>query len=223
MIDRILQRFAARYYECNRDQFATEDTVYILSFSIIMLNTDLHNRNLNPKKKMKLDDFVRNNRGINNGGDLPRELLENLYNAIKVRGVAIAFYSISSNDDGKGDDFAAPLFVQSKEMRMKEGDMYESDILTFIGPRMSGWLKKRNEGTFSQWKRHWFVLVNGCLYYFVTPHDQDPRCIIPLDDVTVREVNQSKNSCRSGILISPPLPTTTTTNNIIITAAVAIP
>lgn len=85
MIDRILQRFAARYYQCNREPYATEDCVYILSFSIIMLNTDLHNRNLNPKKKMKLEDFIRNNRGINNGADLPRELLETLYNAIKVR------------------------------------------------------------------------------------------------------------------------------------------
>lgn len=61
-----------------------QDTVHILSFSLIMLNTDLHNRNLNPRKKMKLEDFIRNNRGINDGQDLPRELLEALYNEIKV-------------------------------------------------------------------------------------------------------------------------------------------
>lgn len=68
---------------------------------------------------------------------------------------------------------------------MREGDMYESDILTFIAPKMSGWLSKRSEGTLASWKKHWFVLTGGCLYYFITPHDQDPRCIIPLDDVTV--------------------------------------
>lgn len=63
----------------------SQDAVHILSFSLIMLNTDLHNRNLNPRKKMKLEDFIKNNRGINNGTDLPRELLEELYNEIKVR------------------------------------------------------------------------------------------------------------------------------------------
>lgn len=35
--------------------------------------------------------------------------------------------------------------------------MYESDILTFMAPRLSGWLWKKSEGTFAQWKRHWCV------------------------------------------------------------------
>jgi Sec7-like guanine-nucleotide exchange factor len=84
-IDRILSSFAARFYECNQTLFRSEDTVYKLSFSLMMLNTDLHNRNLNPKKKMKLEEFVRNNRGIDEGEDLPREMLETLYHTIKVR------------------------------------------------------------------------------------------------------------------------------------------
>lgn len=84
MIDRILQRFASRYFDCNRTTYATEDVVYILSFSIMMLNTDLHNRNLNAREKMKLEDFIKNNRGINNGQDLPRDLLVTLYYSIKV-------------------------------------------------------------------------------------------------------------------------------------------
>lgn len=65
--------------------------MHILSFSLIMLNTDLHNRNLNPRKKMKLEDFIRNNRGINDGQDLPRELLEALYNEIKVTDIHISY------------------------------------------------------------------------------------------------------------------------------------
>jgi len=39
---------------------------------------------------MKLDDFVRNNRGINQGEDFPREYLEAIYNAIKRYGAALA-------------------------------------------------------------------------------------------------------------------------------------
>ena len=82
-IDRILMRFASRYYACNRGTFATEDCVYILSFSLMLLNTDLHNRRLKPQEKMRQEDFIKNNRGINNGQDLPRELLVGLYGSIK--------------------------------------------------------------------------------------------------------------------------------------------
>lgn len=34
------------------------------------------------KKKMSLDDFVRNNRGINDGKDLSREFLAEIYSSI---------------------------------------------------------------------------------------------------------------------------------------------
>ena len=50
------------------------DTCYVLSFAIIMLNTSLHNPSV--KDKPNVDRFVAMNRGINEGGDLPRELLE---------------------------------------------------------------------------------------------------------------------------------------------------
>lgn len=49
------------------------DTCYILSFAIIMLNTSLHNPNV--KDKPSLQYFISMNRGINNGADLPAELL----------------------------------------------------------------------------------------------------------------------------------------------------
>jgi len=50
------------------------DTCYVLSFAIIMLNTSLHNPSV--KDKPTVDRFIAMNRGINEGGDLPRELLE---------------------------------------------------------------------------------------------------------------------------------------------------
>lgn len=49
------------------------DTCYVLSFAIIMLNTSLHNPSV--KDKPSVEQFIQMNRGINNGGDLPRELL----------------------------------------------------------------------------------------------------------------------------------------------------
>lgn len=44
-----------------------------MSFAIIMLNTSLHNPSV--KDKPSVEQFIQMNRGINNGGDLPRELL----------------------------------------------------------------------------------------------------------------------------------------------------
>ncbi len=99
-IDRILQSFAESCgLQCEESQngslqfFSTDpkkasDAAYLLSFSIIMLNTDLHNDNIRPDRKMKIDDFVKNNtdygRDITDPDKkLPREYLEGIYVRIK--------------------------------------------------------------------------------------------------------------------------------------------
>ena len=55
------------------DFCAVADTCYVLSFAIIMLNTSLHNPNV--RDKPPVERFISMNRGINEGGDLPEELL----------------------------------------------------------------------------------------------------------------------------------------------------
>lgn len=71
-IDRVLQAFAEAAFdqcaEARAGQLASADVAYLLSFSIIMLNTDLHNPNIRPEKRMTPGDFVRNNR--NYGKDI---------------------------------------------------------------------------------------------------------------------------------------------------------
>lgn len=56
------------------------DAAYVLSYSVVMLNTDQHNDSI--RKKMVLDDFVKNCRGINDGGDLPKWFLAEVFNSI---------------------------------------------------------------------------------------------------------------------------------------------
>ena len=61
-----MQAFAERYCQCNPDQvknFKTPDTVFLLAFAIVMLNTDLHNSSIKPERKMKLEEFIKNLRG----------------------------------------------------------------------------------------------------------------------------------------------------------------
>ena len=73
-IDRIMEIFAGHYLDCNPGGVLDNtDTAYILSYSVIMLHTSLYNPSV--KDKPDVDRFVIMNRGINNGGDLPREFL----------------------------------------------------------------------------------------------------------------------------------------------------
>merc|ERR1712142_1058992 len=85
-IERLVEVFSGRYCQCNREIVATlhsSDTVFILAFAIILLNTDLHTPNIKPEKRMKLDDFVRNLRAIDDGHDLDPEMLTGIYERIR--------------------------------------------------------------------------------------------------------------------------------------------
>lgn len=79
-IDRIMEKFAERYCKCNPKVFTSADTAYVLAYSVIMLNTDAHNPMV--KNKMSPDDFIRNNRGIDDGKDLPEDYMRSLYERI---------------------------------------------------------------------------------------------------------------------------------------------
>ncbi|KAF1868742.1 hypothetical protein Lal_00036180 [Lupinus albus] len=79
-IDRIMEKFAERYCKCNPSSFSSADTAYVLAYSVIMLNTDAHNNMV--KDKMAKADFIRNNRGIDDGKDLPEEYLGGLYDHV---------------------------------------------------------------------------------------------------------------------------------------------
>ncbi|XP_023635276.1 brefeldin A-inhibited guanine nucleotide-exchange protein 4 isoform X2 [Capsella rubella] len=79
-IDRIMEKFAEHYWKCNPGSFTSADTAYVLAYSVIMLNTDAHNNMV--KDKMTKADFIRNNRGIDDGKDLPEEYLGSLYDRV---------------------------------------------------------------------------------------------------------------------------------------------
>ncbi|XP_021190881.2 cytohesin-1 isoform X3 [Helicoverpa armigera] len=116
-IDRMMECFAQRYCQLNPDIFTNADTCYVLSFAIIMLNTSLHNPSV--KDKPLPEQFVAMNRGINNGGDLPQELLLSLYESIKTEPFKIP------EDDG--NDLMHTFFNPDKEGWLwKQGGRYKS-------------------------------------------------------------------------------------------------
>uniref|UniRef100_A0A6B2L069 SEC7 domain-containing protein n=1 Tax=Arcella intermedia TaxID=1963864 RepID=A0A6B2L069_9EUKA len=83
VIDRIMEVFASKYVKDHPGgSFPTKDAAYTMAFSLIMLNTDRHNPAIAENKKMTLPQFLKNNSGLWDGKDPPRELLEELYHAI---------------------------------------------------------------------------------------------------------------------------------------------
>ena len=53
--------FSTVYYTDNPESFVDGDTPYILAYSAIMLNTDLHSGMLKESKRMTKHQFVKNN------------------------------------------------------------------------------------------------------------------------------------------------------------------
>jgi brefeldin A-inhibited guanine nucleotide-exchange protein len=116
-IDRMMEKFAERYCGCT-GAFANADTAYVLAYSIIMLNTDAHS----PKviKKMTKEEFLRNNRGINDGADLPADFLEGIYDRITAQGFKV---------DASAEDFASHAENGQKIASSQERYRAEAQLL----------------------------------------------------------------------------------------------
>ncbi|CAJ0587498.1 unnamed protein product, partial [Mesorhabditis spiculigera] len=86
-IERIMEVFSQHYAMSNPTRVkhfrGGHKTVFILAYAIIMLNTDLHNKSIKQSEKMKKDQFVNNLRGVDEGGNIDREVLCQIYDRIR--------------------------------------------------------------------------------------------------------------------------------------------
>ncbi|WVQ80563.1 hypothetical protein IAT38_002668 [Cryptococcus sp. DSM 104549] len=134
-IDRFMLKFAERFMHNNpTGTFANADTAYILAFSVIMLNTDAHNKNLKQKRMTKAE-FVKNNRGINDGKDLPEEMLGEIYdeiqnNEIKMKDeVEVPQANSAGGLAGVGRDLQREAYVaQSENMATKTESLLKAMV-----------------------------------------------------------------------------------------------
>lgn len=155
-IDRYMLKFAERYILGNPGVFANADTGYVLAYSVIMLNTDLHSPQV--KNRMAVDDFLRNNRGINDGQDLDKEYLADVYNEIRNNEIKLLSeqHAALLSSDGQqttsggfaanlsnalvGRDLQREAYLQaSREMANKTEQVFK-DLISSDG-------KRRSEGT----------------------------------------------------------------------------
>lgn len=122
----------------------------MLSFAIIMLNTSLHNPNV--KDKPTAERFIAMNRGINDGGDLPEELLQVRARVWKGRGQAAKLAQSGAHHGAPGQSRAdsTSLYqnlyesIKNEPFKIPEDD--GNDLThTFFNPDREGWLLKLGE------------------------------------------------------------------------------
>ncbi|OQE41887.1 hypothetical protein PENCOP_c004G04697 [Penicillium coprophilum] len=75
-IDRFVQAFADRYHECNPGIFTAPDNAYFIAFSLLILHTDVFNKN--NKRKMQKADYVK----ISRSEGISEDILECFYENI---------------------------------------------------------------------------------------------------------------------------------------------
>ena len=142
-IERILWAFARAYQRDHPTKFKTADVAHTLAFSLMMLNTDAHSTQIKPANKMTLDQFVRNNRGIDGGDDIPFTMLSGFYSRIVAREIQLEQRE----------------FVADGAVSVDGGASFDAV--------KKGWLKKEG-GRVKTMHRRWTILSGSTLYYFVT-------------------------------------------------------
>ena len=80
-IDRIVEAFASRYAECNEESEFGAEAGYIVSFAIVMLNTDAHNPAMEGGKMSK-EDFVQMASSSESSSNVSHQKLESIYDRI---------------------------------------------------------------------------------------------------------------------------------------------
>lgn len=118
-IDRIMEKFAAKFYKDNTNVFATADCAYYLAFSIIMLQTDTHNPQV--KKKMGIEGFKKMLKGINGGKDFEENFINDIYKQISEKPISLTEFEEEKDKLEAGAKKKTDLFKKETERMYEEG------------------------------------------------------------------------------------------------------
>ncbi|KAH8741429.1 hypothetical protein FG386_003276 [Cryptosporidium ryanae] len=81
-IDRIIEQFSIKYYVDNIDLFPNKDSVYIIAFSLMILHTDAHNKEIKNDHRMSKQDFIKNNSELLVSSSYSIDCLETYYDNV---------------------------------------------------------------------------------------------------------------------------------------------
>jgi hypothetical protein len=147
-INRFVEVFVKVFWQDNSGTqycpFKHPDTVHLLSYAIIMLNTDLHRANAGndhkkgKNKKMTKEEFIANLRGCDQGTDVNREVLSSIYDNIANQPIELAFKTSNEfeenlkKDSSKADDMVNSVLnannKASNDIRQAEEKKFILDL-----------------------------------------------------------------------------------------------
>jgi hypothetical protein len=127
VIYNIISVFTHKYFEDNKEDsvFQNDDEVCTLAYSILMLNTDLHDPNIT-SERMTCDQFIKNN--LNSGffSNLPYDYLKGIYKSIQTTPLRAAnprLFDYSKNEE---------MFDCLKSRKYYSNNSQQSDLNMFI-------------------------------------------------------------------------------------------
>lgn len=129
LIERIVTTFSDKYVQkAQPEGIADQDSLFILTYGIIMLNTELYNPNVKSQNRMSCPDFARNLRGVNAGGDFAPELLQEIYDSIKQNEIILP----DEHENKHAFDYAwKELLLKSssaEELVVGDTNMYDAEM-----------------------------------------------------------------------------------------------
>ncbi|KAL1841846.1 hypothetical protein VTJ49DRAFT_6523 [Mycothermus thermophilus] len=129
LIERIVSSFAEKYCASSVPEgVANKDAVFILSYAIIILNTDQHSPTVKNQTRMKFADFQRNLRGQNDGSDFPTEYLQEIFDTIKANEIILP----EEHDNKHAFDYAwKELLLKTEEagpLMLCDTNIYDADM-----------------------------------------------------------------------------------------------
>ncbi|KAL5341571.1 hypothetical protein BJX70DRAFT_40933 [Aspergillus crustosus] len=129
LIERIVTTFSEQYIEkVQPSTVADEDSLFVLTYAIIMLNTTLYNPNMKAQNRMSCNDFSKNLRGLNAGQDFTPEFLEEIYDSIKQNEIILP----DEHDNKHAFDYAwKELLAKSTsvgELVVGQTNIYDADM-----------------------------------------------------------------------------------------------
>ena len=142
-INRFVEAFVKVFWQDNKDTpfapFKHEDTVHIVVYAIIMLNTDLHRQHGKKTRRMTKEEFINNLRGSdidkNNkddkGSNINREYLSAIYDDILDRPIEMAVDAFETEkEDAADNNFDRLTFSQNILKALRNAE----DLLRSMAP-----------------------------------------------------------------------------------------
>ena len=129
LIERIVNEFTAKYCANSPPaNIANRDALYVLTYAIIMLNTDQHNPNVRTQNRMSFNDFAKNLRGVNDGKDFDQDYLQEIYDSIKTREIILP----EEHDNRNAFDHAWKELLYkiqyTKDLTLCDTNIYDADM-----------------------------------------------------------------------------------------------